>query len=118
MKTLGVMHMLLVKDMDRAIGFYENTFGFTLLQRSDFWSNMDSGKGKIALCTFGEQANLKETTLIIEVDNHKEATDRVKLYGGSIVSIGAPYPGAPVFNLVFTDTENNQVTASEYQLSQ
>jgi predicted enzyme related to lactoylglutathione lyase len=113
MKTTGVMHMLLVQDMDRSIGFYEKAFGFTLLQRSDFWTNMDCGSGKIALCTFGNQSTLKETTLILEVDDHKKAAEQITENGGKVISIAAPYPGAPVFNVVFTDTENNQVTASE-----
>ena len=37
MKTIGIMHMLLVQDMDRAISFYEKTFGFKVLQKSGFW---------------------------------------------------------------------------------
>jgi predicted enzyme related to lactoylglutathione lyase len=39
MKIISVMHMLLVQDMDRAISFYEKTFGFIILQKSEFWTN-------------------------------------------------------------------------------
>jgi predicted enzyme related to lactoylglutathione lyase len=113
MKTIGVMHMLFVQDMDRAINFYEKTFGFKVLQRSGFWSNMDCGRGKIALCTYGNKTELKETTLIIEVDNHKEAVERINKNGGKVLKIGEPYAGAPVYNVVIIDTENNQVVASE-----
>ncbi|HMJ67387.1 MAG TPA: VOC family protein [Cyclobacteriaceae bacterium] len=49
MKTLGVMHMLLVQDMDRAINFYVTVFDFKVLQKTPFWTNLDSGQGKIAL---------------------------------------------------------------------
>jgi predicted enzyme related to lactoylglutathione lyase len=34
MRALGMMHMLIVQDMDRAIQFYENTFEFSVLQKS------------------------------------------------------------------------------------
>jgi predicted enzyme related to lactoylglutathione lyase len=113
MKTIGVMHMLLVQDMQRAIAFYEGVFGFVTIQKSDFWSNLDCGGGKIALCTFGNKTELKETTLIVEVDDHLAAVERIRAGGGKIVSIGSPYPGAPVYNVVLIDTENNQLVASQ-----
>jgi len=113
MKTIGVMHMLLVQDMDRAIRFYENTFGFTILQKSAFWSNLDCGHGKIALCSYGNKTELKETTLIIEVDNYKDAVDRIKESGGQVLKVAEPYEGAPVYNVIMIDTENNQIVASQ-----
>jgi predicted enzyme related to lactoylglutathione lyase len=113
METIGIMHMLLVQDMNRAIEFYEKTFGLVTLQKSDFWTNMDSGHGKIALCAFGNKTELKETTLIVEVDDHKKAIERITTYGGRIVNVAAPYEGAPVYNVVFIDTENNQLVASQ-----
>lgn len=113
MKTLGVMHMLLVQDMDRAIAFYEKTFGFTVLQKSGFWTNLDCGHGKVALCTYGNKTELKETTLIIEVDNHKEAAASIEANGGRVLQIAAPYEGAPVYNVIMLDTENNRLVASE-----
>ena len=113
MKTIGVMHMLLVQDMDRGIEFYEKTFGFTTLQKSAFWSNLDCGHGKIALCSFGNKTELKETTLIIEVDDHKEAVEKIKANGGQVLGVADPYEGAPVYNVMFIDTENNKVVASE-----
>ena len=113
METLGVMHMLLVQDMDRAINFYEKTFGFKVLQKSAFWSNLDCGHGKIALCTFGNKTELKETTLIIEVDDYKSSIDTIKKNGGQVLKVGEPYEGAPVYNVMMVDTENNQVVASQ-----
>ena len=107
------MHMLLVQDMNRAIDFYEKTFDCITLQKSPFWSNLDTGHGKIALCSFGNKTELKETTLIIEVDNYKEAVERIKENGGQVLKIGEPYEGAPVFNVVMLDTENNQLVASQ-----
>lgn len=113
MNTIGVMHMLLVQDMDRAISFYEKTFGFKVLQKSAFWSNLDCGRGKIALCTYGKKTELKETTLIIEVDNHKEAVEKINNSGGKVLKIAEPYDGVPVYNVIMLDTENNQLTVSE-----
>ena len=113
METIGVMHMLLVQDMERGIGFYEKTFGFQVLQKSPFWTNLDCGHGKIALCTFGNKTERKETTLIIEVSDHLEAAKRIKENGGQVLHIAQPYEGAPVYNVVAIDTENNQVVASE-----
>ena len=113
MKTIGVMHMLLVQDMERAIKFYEKTFDFKILQKSDFWTNLDSGHGKVALCSFGNKAELKETTLIIEVDNYKEAVDRIKQYGGQVLNVAEPYEGAPVYNVIAIDPENNKIVASQ-----
>ena len=113
MKVIGVMHMLLIQDMDRAILFCERTFGFITLQKSAFWSNLDSGHGKIALCSFGNKTELKETTLIIEVDDYKEVIDKIAENGGRVVSVAEPYEGAPVYNVVMVDTENNQIVASQ-----
>ncbi|MFT3910768.1 MAG: VOC family protein [Ferruginibacter sp.] len=113
MKTIGVMHMLLVQDMDRAIDFYEKTFDFKTLQKSGFWSNLDSGHGKIALCTYGNKTEHKETTLIIEVDDHKAAVEKIKENGGQVITVAAPYEGAPVYNVIMVDTENNRLTVSE-----
>ena len=113
MKTIGVMHMLLVVDMDRAIGFYESVFGFNTLQKSGFWSNLDCGHGKVALCTYGQKTERKETSLIIEVDDRKEAAEKIKAAGGQVLQITEPYEGAPVYNVVFVDSENNQVVASQ-----
>ncbi len=113
MKTLGTMHMLLVQDMDRAIEFYEKTFDLKTLQKSAFWTNLDCGFGKIALCTFGNKTELKETTLIIEVDSRAEVAERIERNGGKVLKITEPYEGAPVYNVIFIDTENNQVVASE-----
>jgi|ERR1022692_2717876 predicted enzyme related to lactoylglutathione lyase len=113
MKIIGTMHMLLVQDMDRAINFYEKTFGFTTLQKSAFWTNLDCGHGKIALCSFGNKTERKETTLIIEVDNYKEAADKIKANGGQVITIAEPYENAPVYNVIMIDPENNQVVASQ-----
>ena len=107
MKTLGVMHMLLVQDMDRSIGFYEKVFGFKTLQKSGFWSNLDCGHGKVALCTYGQKTERKETSLIIEVDDRMEASGKIKAAGGQVLQITEPYEGAPVYNVVFIDTETN-----------
>jgi predicted enzyme related to lactoylglutathione lyase len=113
MITIGTMHMLLVLDMDRAIDFYEKTFGFTTLQKSAFWTNLDCGHGKIALCSFGKKEERKETTLIIEVDSYKEAAEKIKANGGQVLKIAAPYDGVPVYNVIMVDTENNQLVASQ-----
>ncbi|HMI60159.1 MAG TPA: VOC family protein [Puia sp.] len=113
MNTIGVMHMLYVQDMERAIRFYEKTFDFKTLQKSDFWSNLDCGHGKIALCSYGNKTELKETTLLIEVDDYKEAVEKIKQNGGQVLKVAEPYEGAPVYNVMMIDTENNQIVASQ-----
>lgn len=113
MRTLGVMHMLFVQDMDRAIEFYEKAFDFKLISKSPFWSNLDSGHGLLGLTSFGNKTERKETTLIIEVDDHLQAVDRITQNGGQVLNIAKPYEGAPVYNVIAIDTENNQFTVSE-----
>ena len=113
METIAVMHMLLVQDMERAINFYQRAFNFKIIQKSPFWTNMDCDHGKIALCTFGSKSELKETSLIIEVDNYKEVVERIKLSGGQVIKIGEPYKEVPIYNVIIIDTENNQIVASE-----
>ncbi len=113
MKTLGVMHVLFVQDMDRAISFYEKAFDFRLNTKSPFWSNLDSGHGRLGLTSFGNKTEKKETMLIIEVDNHMLAVEQIKQNGGSVLNIAKPYEGAPVFNVIALDSENNQFTVSE-----
>jgi hypothetical protein len=69
--------------------------------------------GKVALCSFGNTTELKETTLIIEVDNHKEAVEKIKANGGKIIKIAEPYENVSVYNVIFIDTKNNQLVASK-----
>ncbi len=107
------MHMLFVQDMDRAINFYEKAFDLKTLQKSPFWTNLDCGHGIVALCSAGNKTELKETVLILEVDNYTEAIERIKENGGQVIKVADPYPGVPIYNVVFTDTENNQLTASQ-----
>ena len=110
MKTIAVMHMLLVQDMDRAINFYQKTFGFTISQKSNFWSNLESGNGVISLCSFGNKTELKdETKLIIKVDDYQAAIELVKQNQGTIVKIGELYEGVPIYNVEILDTENNKL---------
>ena len=114
MKTIAVMHMLLVQDMDRAINFYQKTFGLTITQKSDFWSNLESGNGVISLCSFGNETELKdETKLIIEVDDYQAAVELVKQNKGTVVKIGEPYEGVPIYNVEIIDTENNKLIISQ-----
>jgi predicted enzyme related to lactoylglutathione lyase len=113
MKTLGVMHVLFVQDMERAIEFYERSFSFKLNTKSPFWSNLDSGHGRLGLTSFGNKTERKETMLIIEVDDHLQAVDRITQSGGQVLNIAKPYEGAPVYNVIAIDTENNQFTVSE-----
>jgi predicted enzyme related to lactoylglutathione lyase len=113
MKTLGVMHVLFVQDMDRAIEFYKKAFDFKLDSKSAFWSNLDSGCGRLGLTSYGNKTEKKETMLIIEVDDHLKAAERIKECGGQVMTITKPYEGAPVYNVIAIDTENNQFTVSQ-----
>jgi predicted enzyme related to lactoylglutathione lyase len=113
MKTIAVMHMLYVQDMERAIQFYEKALGFKTVQHSGFWSNLECGNGGIALTTYGNKTELRQTTLIIEVDDYQEAVESIKQNGGQIVKIHDPYEGAPVYNVEIIDTENNQLAVSQ-----
>ncbi len=113
MKTLGVMHVLFVQDMDRAIEFYQKAFDFKLDSKSTFWSNLDSGCGRLGLTSYGSKMEKKETMLIIEVDDHQQAAERIKECGGHVVNITKPYEGAPVYNVIAIDPENNQFTVSQ-----
>ena len=105
--------MLLVQDMERAINFYQKTFGFTISQKTDFWSNLESGNGTIALCSFGNKTELKETVLIIEVDDYVAATENVKQNLGTVLKISEPYDGVPIYNVEIIDTENNKFVISQ-----
>lgn len=80
--------------------------------KSAFWSNIDCGHGCLGLTTFGNKTELKETMLILEVDDHLQAVERIKENGGSVLGISEPYAGAPVYNVKTIDTENNQITIS------
>ncbi|HEY9049324.1 MAG TPA: VOC family protein [Ohtaekwangia sp.] len=113
MKTLGVMHVLFVQDMDRAINFYTQAFDFRVRNKSGFWSNLECDHGAIALTSYGQKTERKETMLIIEVDNYTEAVERIKKYGGQVLKVAEPYEGAPVYNVITVDTENNQIVISQ-----
>lgn len=72
-----------------------------------------AGMACLGLTTFGNKTGLKETMLILEVDDHLQAVERIKESGGRVLGISEPYEGAPVYNVKTVDTENNQITISK-----
>jgi predicted enzyme related to lactoylglutathione lyase len=105
--------------MDRAVTFYEKAFGFSVENRNPNWVNITCGRGKIGLAKFPPQSEAqKSPPLIIEVDDYKEAVKRIEAAGGTVDKVAEPYPGAPVYNVMFTDTEGNHVVASQHVAGQ
>jgi catechol 2,3-dioxygenase-like lactoylglutathione lyase family enzyme len=60
-----------VRDMDRALGFYEDAVGLTLIRRDgDDWAELDAGGARLGLHAAGERADPpRGGTVVLRVDD-------------------------------------------------
>ncbi len=96
-----------VKDMNRAVEFYQGVFGMALKFRDgDKWAQFDGGSVSVALSSAGESASLEGGAVVaFEVDDMAACEARLKAVGATVLArrdMGAH--GAVV---AFRDSEGN-----------
>ena len=103
--------MVLVNDMDRAIGFYRDGLGLTVQFQSPDWSELVQGEAVVALHSGG--TGQAETGLGFEVDDLEAACEAVTRSGGTIVMPPQDRPGEPIRLSIVRDTEGNSISLSQ-----
>lgn len=113
MKLQKIKYLLLARDMDRGIAFYEKVFGLTCSVRSEWWSELNFGDTIVALHGGGDGAP-NRTDLSLQVDNIVAGCRIVREHGGSIVAEPEKRDGEPIVLAVFRDPEGNEVMLTQW----
>ena len=98
--------------MDRAIGFYCDTFGLDVKTQSPHWSELSLGNTIVALHGGGD-GSFKDTGLSFTVGDIDAACRAVVERGGSVRSPPEDRGAEGIFLAMVTDTENNGFMLSQ-----
>jgi predicted enzyme related to lactoylglutathione lyase len=107
------MYMLMVEDMDRAVGFYRDILGLKVKSRSPKWTELQFGDAVVALHSGGKGV-FEKTGLNFAVKHIDSACEEVESGGGSIVNPPMERPGEPIRLAEVVDTEGNAISLFEY----
>jgi len=83
MKLEAVKFILWAQDMDRAVAFWRDVFGFQTKTESPYWSELTFGDAILALHG-GGTGDLNISGLALTVDDVDEACARAKEAGASV----------------------------------
>jgi predicted enzyme related to lactoylglutathione lyase len=110
--VIGVKYLLSVSDMRRATAFYRDVVGLTVLESSDYWTELVHGTAIVALHG-GGTSSIKRTGLSFTVKDLAAFCARVEKAGAKVTS-GPEDRGEEGIALAqFIDTEGNQIMASQ-----
>lgn len=114
MQIQGVMAMVLVDNMDRAVRFYRDMLGFTVQMEEEDWVIFDQGVGLQTspepLPEINRNINTVMLTLVV-ADVQQTYNELIKRGVGFFL---APTPeGSSVF-ATFRDTENNLIQMIQF----
>ncbi|MCA9727127.1 MAG: VOC family protein [Candidatus Eisenbacteria bacterium] len=113
MKVELVKFIVLAQDMERALAFWEQAFGFRKRFGDEHWTELDTGQGTLALHG-GHDGSLNRTGLSIQVDAIVDGVLAVRAAGGSIVHDPVSRPGEPIRLAEVEDTEGNRFSLVQY----
>ena len=105
-----LMTIQYVHNMDRAVAFYRDGVGLTLVSQSTGWSMLSCGDALLGL--HGIYAGVDERPvpyagLNLLVDDLDPAIERALLHGATLSAIREPEPRVPVRLGVLLDPEGN-----------
>lgn len=106
MPVSKVYFMLMAQDMDRAIAFYEATFGLSRHFASPFWSEL-GWRGAVVALHGGHDGGRVVSGLGFEVDDLEAACAAVVAAGGVIEQGPEDRPGEPIRLATARDPEGN-----------
>jgi len=80
--------MIVVKDMERSVGFYRDVLGLKLVFKTDDWTHLDAGNIHIGLHAEGEHLKVQPHSSVqlgFYVDDVQKAADELKGKGVKFV---------------------------------
>lgn len=107
MKLQSIKFMLMVENMARAVAFYRDAVGLSLVSESPHWSELSHGDAIVALHGGREDASHRSTGLSFTVDDIHGAVQDVEGAGGKILMAPEDRPGEPIWLADCEDTEGN-----------
>lgn len=110
MKAKDPLFILYVHDMDRALGFYRDTFGLAVVQHTPGWSMLRCGGAMLALHILSPksaEAVSPHAGLNLQVDDLDLAIEAVVGAGGEHIVTREANEFVPVRMCELKDTEGN-----------
>jgi len=104
--------MLMVSDMDRAVGFYVGAFAATVVLHTPHWSELIAAGATIALHP-GRTGGDRDTGLGFEVAELDTTLETATFLGGRITDLPRDRPGEGVRIAQLADTEGNILSIAE-----
>jgi predicted enzyme related to lactoylglutathione lyase len=112
MQVTKTYFMLMVKDMDRAVRFYEAAIGLSSVFTSPEWSELACGGATVALHGGGDGSPTR-TGLGFEVDDLEAACSAVTSAGGTILMPPSDRAGEGIRLADAQDTEGNSFSLAQ-----
>ena len=113
MKIESIKYMLMAQDMERAIRFYEDVLGFSVVVESPMWTELALNGAIVALHGGGDD-KFRQTGLSIQVADIYAACAEIESGGGGIMSKPVKRTGEPIILAKLADTEGNGFSLSQY----
>lgn len=114
-KTRDPLFILYVRDMDRALRFYRDTFDLDVVQHTPGWSMLRFRGSTIALhITGSSDAICRNAGINFQVDDLDAAIEAVLAAGGEHVVTREPDDFVPVRMCELKDTEGNAIELRQF----
>ena len=113
MKPQAVKYVLMAQDMDRAVGFYRDTMGFTECFVSPYWSELRFGDAILGLHGGGDGSR-RETGLSIQYADVEQAYTSAIGSGAKAVQPPEQREGEPIILSSISDPEGNVIMLTQY----
>src|SRR5690349_22997241 len=104
--------ILMVADMDRAVGFYTGAFSASVSFSSPHWSELTLAGATVALHP-GASGDQVDTGLGLEVDDLAVALADAEQAGGRVVTPPRDRPGERIRLAMLAEPEGNVLTVAE-----
>jgi predicted enzyme related to lactoylglutathione lyase len=113
MAVQKIKFMLMAQDMDRALKFHTEVFGFAVAYKSDQWSELLHGDAIIAFHGGGD-GSPHRTGLSIQVENAAATAAAIEAASGTIIDTPYQKEGEPIKLGIFRDREGNEIMLTEW----
>ena len=117
MNTRDPMFILYVHDMDRAVDFYRDALGLSVVQHTPGWSMLRCGGATIALHILSPgsaESTASHAGLNLQVDDLDSAIAAVVAVGGEHLVTREPTDFVPVRMCELRDTEGNGIELRQF----
>jgi predicted enzyme related to lactoylglutathione lyase len=113
MSVQKIKFMLMAQDMERALKFHIDVFGFAKGFQNDHWSEMMHGETIIAFHG-GHDGSPHPTGLSIQVEDAHATSLAIEAAGGTIIDTPYQRDGEPIKLGFFRDREGNEIMLTEW----